>query len=86
MSSSEEQIMDEELSQQLTSTTNFQKELGGPTDKKKYLNPMALEKLRDAYNKVDSIISELTRFLWKRVEENERVNGLFKHKGGVFQG
>ena len=28
--------------------------------------------------------SELKRFLWKRVEENELVNGLFKHKGDVY--
>ena len=35
------------------------------------------------YNNVDSI-SELTRFLWKRVEEHERVNGLFKNKGDMY--
>ena len=39
----------------------------------------SLEELRIAYNKVDSI-SELTRFLWKRIEEHERVNSSFKDK------
>ena len=29
-------------------------------------------------------ISELTRFLWKRVEKRERVNGLFKDKGEMY--
>ena len=79
MSSSEDETLGEDFSQQLTPKTNFQKEFERPTNKKKNLNPMSLEELRTAYNKVDSI-SELTRFLWKRVEEHERVNGLFKDK------
>ena len=44
---------------------------------------MSLEKLRNAYNNVDSI-SEVTRFPWKRVEEHERVNGAFKHKEDTY--
>ena len=44
---------------------------------------MTLEELQTAYKNVDSI-SELTRFLWKRVEEHERVNGLFKDKGDMY--
>ena len=44
---------------------------------------MSLEELQNAYNNVDSI-SELTRFLWKRVEEHERVNGLFRNKGEMY--
>ena len=44
---------------------------------------MSLEELQIAYNNVDSI-SELTRFLWKRVEEHEQVNGLFKNKGEMY--
>ena len=58
MSSSEEEILDEKLSQQLTPKTDFQKEFGGATDKKKHPNPMPLEELGDTYNKVESI-SEL---------------------------
>ena len=53
------------------------------TDKKKNPNPMSLEELKFAYNNVDSI-SELTRFIWKRVEEHERVNGSFKNKGEMY--
>ena len=44
---------------------------------------MLLEELRTGYNNVDSI-SELTRLLWKQVEEHERVNGSFKHKGEMY--
>ena len=40
---------------------------------------MSLEELRNAYNNVESV-SELTQFLWKRVEQHERVNGSFKDK------
>ena len=77
MSSSDDETSDEEISQPLTPKTDFQKEFGRPADKKKNPNPMPLEELRNAYNNVDSI-SELTRFLWKRVEEHERANGPFK--------
>ena len=82
VSSLEEEILDKELSQQLTQKTDFQKEFWRPTDKKKHPNSMSHEESRDAYNKADSI-SELTCFLWKRVEEHERVNGFFKHKGDM---
>ena len=44
---------------------------------------MSLEELRNAYNNVDSI-SDLTRFLRKRVVEHERVNGSFKDKGEMY--
>ena len=44
---------------------------------------MSLEQLKIAYNNINSI-SELTCFLWKRVEEHERVNGLFKNKGDMY--
>ena len=77
MSFSEDETLGEDFFQQLTPKTDFQKEFGRPTDKKKNLNPMSLEELRNAYNNVDSI-SELSRFLWKRVEEHERVNGSIK--------
>ena len=82
MSSSKESS-DEEISQQLNTKTEFQKVFGTPTDKKKNLNPTSLEELRIAYNNVDSI-SELTRFLWKQIEEHERVNGSFKNKGEIY--
>merc|ERR1711966_219062 len=83
MSDSGESSDKEENSQPLNKLTEFQKAFGRPTDKKKNPNPMSLEELRNAYNNVDSI-SELTRFLWKRVEEHERVNGLFKNKGEMY--
>ena len=83
MSSSEDETLGEDFSQQLTPKTNFQKEFGRPKDKKKNPNPRSLEELRNAYNNVDSI-SELARFLWKRVVEHERVNGLFKDKGDMY--
>ena len=79
MSSSENETSDEEISQQLTPKTNFQKGFGRLANKKKNPNSMLLEELRIAYNNVDSI-SELTRFLWKRVEQHGWVNGLFKDK------
>ena len=44
MSSSEDETLGEDFSQQLTPKTDFQKEFGRPTDKKKNLNPMSLEK------------------------------------------
>ena len=83
MSSSEDETLGKYFSQQLTPKTDFQKEFGRPTDKKKNPNPMSLEELRNAYNNVDSI-SEVTRFPWKRVEEHERVNGSFKDKGEMY--
>ena len=81
MSSSEESS-DEEISQQLNTKTGFQKKIGRPTDKKKNSNPTSFEELRVSYNSVDSI-SELTRFLWKRIEEHERVNGSFKRISAI---
>lgn len=83
MSSSEDEPSDEEISQPLNTKTKFQKVFGRPTDKKKNPNPMSLEELKFAYNNVDSI-SELTRFIWKRVEEHEGVNGSFKNKGEMY--
>ena len=44
---------------------------------------MSLEELRIAYSNVDSI-SELTCFLWKRVEKHERTNDFFKDKGEIY--
>ena len=83
MSQSDDEALDEDISQQLSPTNDSQKVLGRPTDKKNHPNPMSLEKLGDAYNNVDSI-SELTRFLWKRVEEHEVVNDMFKHKRDMY--
>ena len=83
MSSSEDEPSDEEISQPLNTKTKFQKVFGRPTDKKKNPNPRSLEELKIAYNNVDSI-SELTRFIWKRVEEHEGVNGSFKNKGEMY--
>ena len=83
MSSSEDEPSDEEISQPLNTKTKFQKVFGRPTDKKKNPNPMSIEELKFAYNNVDSI-SELTRFIWKRVEEHEGVNGSFKNKGEMY--
>ena len=83
MSSSEDETSDEEISQPLTPKTDFQKEVGRPTNKKNNPNPMSLEELRTAYNNVDSI-SELSQFLCKRVEQHERVNGSFKDKGEMY--
>ena len=64
---------DDELSQSLTTpNAKLQKAFGGrSTNKKIHLNPTPLEELRDAYNHTCS--TELTRFLWKRVEEQEGV-------------
>ena len=73
LSTTEEESDEEQNSQQLNNLTKLQKVFRRPTDKNKYLNPKSLEELRIVYNNVDSI-SELTRFLWKRVEEYERVN------------
>ena len=84
MSSSEDETSDEEISQPLTPKADFKKEFGRPTDKKKNPNPMSLEELRTAYNNVVNSISELTRSLWKRVEEHERVNGSFKDKEEMY--
>ena len=41
-----------------------------------------LEELRDAFNNAE--VTELTRFLWKIVEEHERVNGVFKNNGDMY--
>ena len=81
--STSEESSDEEENSQTPNKTEFQKAFGRPSDKKKYPNPKSLEELRIAYNNVDSI-SELTRFLWKRVEEHEEVNGSFKNKGECY--
>ena len=62
--SSFEDSSDEETSQQLNTKIEFQTVFARPTDKKKHLNPISLEKLRIAYNNVDSI-SKLTRFFMK---------------------
>ena len=71
------------LNNYLTPKTEFQKEFGRSIDKKKTPNPMSLEELRNVYNNVDSI-SKLTRFLWKRVEKHERINGSFKDTAGLL--
>ena len=68
MSTSEELSDEEENSQPLNKLNEFQNVFGRPTDKKKYPNPRSLEELQIAYNNIDSI-SELSRFLWTRVEE-----------------
>ena len=81
-SQTDDETLDNDLSQMLTPKTTFQKVFGRPTDKKKTPNPTSVEELRDAFNDVD--VTELTRFLWKRVEEHERVNGLFKNKGDMY--
>ena len=82
MSQTDDETLDEDLSQPLTPKTDFQKVFGRPADKKKNPNPTSLEELRDAFNNAE--VTELTRFLWKRVEEHERVNGTFKHKGDMY--
>ena len=53
--SPEDETSDEEISQELTPKTDFQKEVGRPADKKKNPNPTSLKELRNAYNNVDYI-------------------------------
>ena len=81
MSQSEDESLDERLSQTLTPKTAFQAAFGRPTEKRSP-NPKSIEELRDVYNKIDC--TELTRFMWKRVEEHEGVNGTFKQIGDMY--
>ena len=71
------------IRQRYLSTTNSKKWLSERIweayRQKETPKPYVTWKIGDAYNNVDSI-SELTRFLWKRVEEHERVNDMFQHK------
>ena len=86
MPSSKEEILDEELSEPLIPKTNFQKELRRPTDKEKHRSPTYVTwRIKKCLQHNVRFISELhNMFLWKRVEEHERVNDAFKHKGDMY--
>ena len=57
-SQTDDETLDNDLSQILTPKTTFQKVFGRPTDKNKTPNPTSVEELRDAFNNVD--VTELT--------------------------
>ena len=82
MSQSDDESLDGGFSQPLMPKTAFQAAFGRPTEQKRSPNRKLIEELRDAFNKVDCM--ELTRFLWKRVEEHEGVNGAFKQIGDMY--
>ena len=50
--------------------------------RKKISTPKTLEELREGFNRIDC--TELTRFLWKRIEINEKECGKFKNIGEAY--
>ena len=81
ISQTDDKSLDGELSHPLTPQNAFQKAFGRPTGKRNP-NPTLLGELRGAFSKIKC--TELTRFLWKRVQEYEGVNGIFKHIGDMY--
>ena len=84
---------EDEISQPLTPEEPFQREFGmrlteidfgkrNKSKKKHIPAPTSLKELRMAYDKTDC--TELTRFLWKRVEDHEKCNGRFKCIGEMY--
>ena len=84
---------EDEISQPLTPEEPFQRVFGmrlteidfekrNKSKKKHVPTPTTLKELRMAYDKLDC--TELTRFLWKRVENHEKSNGKFKGTGEMY--